>query len=256
LSLEQRCADIKNKMKIGISVKTLTKIYDLHRVRVKKVMTKNPETKPHLMEKRLKEMRALKYSLEYVAEKVIPLYYLDEATFTAKGYCKQAWSGPGKNILVDFQRAPKAVSCSIIIDETGLHRINMKTGAFVKEDHWAFLTDFRKQLGHDDPVAIYSDGLSFHHSKATKELMAHLRIIGVQAIGYSAPLHCSEQVWRVQKKLYRFKLLEFITMHPASELNLYKLVEDLMSGPIDLDFEKVVKQKHKELVKRVGAKLH
>jgi hypothetical protein len=149
------------------------------------------------MEKRLKEKRVLKYQLEYVHRKEIPLYYLDEASFTPKDYAKYKWSNKGKNILVDFQRAPKAVSCSAIMDENGLHRINMKTGAFVKEDHWAFLIDFRKQLGHDKTIAIFSDGLSFHHSKATKDLMASLKIIGVQNIGYSAHLCCVEQLWRV-----------------------------------------------------------
>jgi hypothetical protein len=53
------------------------------------------------------------------------------------------------------------------MNEEGVYRINMKVGAFVKEDHWAFLRSFRDQLAHQRPVALYSDGLSFHHSKAT-----------------------------------------------------------------------------------------
>jgi hypothetical protein len=57
LSMDQRCADLFKKKKLRISVQTLKDIYDIHQVTVKKVMTQAPETKPHLIGKRLVEMR-------------------------------------------------------------------------------------------------------------------------------------------------------------------------------------------------------
>jgi hypothetical protein len=63
--------------------------------------------------------------------------------------------------------------------------MKMKVGAFKKEDHWALLKEWRQKLGHKDQVALYLDGLSFHHSKATKDLMAELNIIGIKSVAYS-----------------------------------------------------------------------
>jgi hypothetical protein len=197
LSLEQRCADIKWRFHINLSVKTLRIIYDDHGISLKKVQTKTPETPSHLMDKRKKEWRELRYDLEYIYEKHIKLYWLDEATFTCKDYLKHAWSNKGKNILVDFQRTPKAVSCSIIMDEEGIVAKNFKIGAFKKEDHWSFLESFREGLAHDERVALYSDGLSFHHSLPTRLLMKDLDIYGVKSIAYTPTANPCEIYWKV-----------------------------------------------------------
>jgi hypothetical protein len=93
---------------------------------------------------------------------------------------------------VDFQRAPKAVSAVAIIDEKGISKMNVKTGAFKKEDHWALLRQWREDLGHGDQVALFSDGLSFHHSKASKDLMRELNIIGIKNIAYLPQMNCVE----------------------------------------------------------------
>jgi hypothetical protein len=100
--MAQRCADIYHRYEITLSVKTLRDIYTEHRVKVKRVMTKTPATPPHLMEKRLAEKRKLKYDIEHCAHFEIPIYYLDEATFTTKDYSKYCWSNVGQNILIDF----------------------------------------------------------------------------------------------------------------------------------------------------------
>lgn len=154
-----------------ISVKTLHDVYEAFNIKQKKVATKAPVTPAHLMEKRAKEKRVLKFGLEHVHHHKIPLYYCDEATFTVKDYRKLCWSNPKENIVVDFHQTPPAVSVSIIMSETGIITRNMRVGAFVKEDHWAFLHQFRSDLGHEREVALYTDGLSFHHSKATKDIL-------------------------------------------------------------------------------------
>jgi hypothetical protein len=125
LSVFQRCADIKYRYNIDVSAVTLRTIYDLHGIKMKKVMTVAPETPPHLMEKRLKEKRELKYSLEYVHVKQIPLYYLDEANFTVKDYQKYCWAHKHENVLIDFHKTPAAVSACIIIDDTGIKTLEI-----------------------------------------------------------------------------------------------------------------------------------
>jgi hypothetical protein len=54
------------------------------------------------------------------------------------------------------------------------------------DDHIQFLKDFREKLDHWEPVALYSDGLSFHHSKATKEVMLELNIFDMKSEAYTA----------------------------------------------------------------------
>jgi hypothetical protein len=130
LSLEQRCADIKDKFQLTICVKTLRLIYDLHRVKMKKIMTITPKHPPHLEQKRIRERRKLKYDLEYLAAKKIKLYFLDEATFTSRGYNKYGWSNVGENVLIDFNRAPPYVSCAAIISQEGLYQRSIIDKAF------------------------------------------------------------------------------------------------------------------------------
>jgi hypothetical protein len=148
LSMEERCADVNWRFKIDISLRTLKLVYTAQKVKVKKVMLKAPVTPLHLMDKRRAEMRELKYNLEYLDEKKIKIYYMDEASFTAKDYGKYAWSNQRKNVQIDFQRSPKAVSVSAIVDETGLVKFQMRIGAMKKEDHWRLLRTFRSDLGH------------------------------------------------------------------------------------------------------------
>jgi hypothetical protein len=69
---------------------------------VKKVCKKKPVTPSHLMARRMKEKRELRYSLEYIHEKQIRLLYLDEAVFTARNFPDRCWSQVGQNIQVDF----------------------------------------------------------------------------------------------------------------------------------------------------------
>jgi hypothetical protein len=115
---------------------------------MKKVTKKIPETPPHLVEKRLREYRGLKYALEHCYYHSIPIYYLDEASFSSRSFNKNCWSNIGKNVQVNFQYAPKAVSCVACINEEGITIMNVKTGAFKKEDHWELLRQFRQKLGH------------------------------------------------------------------------------------------------------------
>jgi hypothetical protein len=68
--------------------------------------------------------------------------------------------------------------------------------------------------------------------------MAELNIVGVKAIGYTPSLNITEQYWRVVKRAYKFQLFKFLTRHPARELNLFQMVEDLMNGPMDIDPKK------------------
>jgi transposase len=56
-------------------------------------------------------------------------------------------------------------------------------------------------------VAIYCDGLSFHHSAKTKEVMDELNFIGVKAIAYCPETNAAEQLFKVIKKEYKFELL-------------------------------------------------
>jgi hypothetical protein len=39
---------------------------------------------------------------------------------------------------------------------------------------------------------------------------------------------------------YKFLLFTFLSRRPAAELDLTKLVTELMDGPIDLDYKKTV----------------
>jgi hypothetical protein len=120
-------------------VKTLKDIYKAHYVKQKRVMTKAPATPPHLMLKREAELRKLKYDVEHCCHFELPIYYLDEASFTTKDYSKYSWSNVGQNILIDFQRAPPAVSCSAIINEKGLVNRYIRTGAIKTDDHHTLL---------------------------------------------------------------------------------------------------------------------
>jgi hypothetical protein len=80
----------------------LREIYEEHGISMKKVMWDIPDTPPHLMEKRRKEYRMLKYDLEHCHNHKIPLFYLDEASFSARSHNKLAWSNKHKNIKIDF----------------------------------------------------------------------------------------------------------------------------------------------------------
>lgn len=221
----------------------------------KRVMTKEPVTPPHLMEKRRKEVRVLKYDLEYLDEKNIKIYYLDEASFTCKDYHKLCWSNKHKNVFIDYQRIPKAVSCSIIIDKDGIVIKNMKVGAFKKHDHWEFLQEFRQILGHDEEVALYLDGLSFHHSKESKILMKALNIYGVKSVAYTPQFMPCEIIWECKKKAYKNQLTIYLSRNPAKDLNLFLMVKELMEKEIPINFESLIKRLDKALVRSVGANL-
>jgi hypothetical protein len=222
---------------------------------MKKVMKKIPETPPHLVEKRKKEARELKYALENCHYHKIPIYYLDEASFSSRSFNKQCWSNIGKNVQVHFQYAPKAVSCVALINEKGIDWMNVKTGAFKKEDHWELLRGWRKKLGHERQVALFSDGLSFHHSKVTHSLMKELNILPIKNIAYQPHLCVVEFLWNVQKKEFKKKLTQFLSLFPAKDLNLEQLVQRIMYRDSGFEFEKRTKEKHAELVQKVGARL-
>lgn len=148
MNIEQRCQDLERRFDLCISVKTLRLIYDKHHVKMKKVMKKKPSTPFHLIEKRKTEARLLKYALEYLDEKNIKLYFLDECSFSARAYKKDTWSNVHKNVEIDFQRSPPYVSLSAIIDCSGVVNYSLIQKAHKEADHWRFLRTFRQDLGH------------------------------------------------------------------------------------------------------------
>jgi hypothetical protein len=158
-------------------------------------MTKDPITLPHLLQRRVNEKINLKAAIEHAHRHNLKIYYLDEANFTSKDFKKKAWSRKNENVVVDFQRAPPNVAASAIISSDGLYMHIVRQKSIKGDDHIQFLKDFREKLGHWDPVALYSDGLSFHHSKVTKEVMQELNIFDIKAIAYSAKYQPVEWYW-------------------------------------------------------------
>jgi hypothetical protein len=134
----------------------------------------------------------LRYSLEYLHEKDIPIYYIDEASFSARNYQNHCWSNKGQNIKVDFAYIPKFVSCCVAMNEYGILSKVVKRGGILKEDYWAFLYQMRADLGHEKTIGLYADGLSAHHSKKTYQVMQELNIIPLKSIGYTSKFNCVE----------------------------------------------------------------
>lgn len=102
-------------------------------------------------------------------------------------------------------------------------------------------------------MALYSDGLSFHHSKNTKKLVEELGILLVKGCGYCPEMNCTEQLWKVVKHEYKFQLMAFLSMHPARLLDLEKMVGDIMAGSHKLDFEATVRRIYLDMAESVGA---
>ena len=125
---------------------------------------------------------------------------------------------------VVFQRTPPSVAVTGIMGEEGLYNFLMKEKSIKKEDHWAFLRDFRERLGHDREVALFYDGLSFHKSTETKRLLKSLGIVGLMNKAYSSELNPIEQIWQEAKYLFRRRLLRFLSEHEGEELDLFDMV--------------------------------
>ena len=75
------------------------------------------------------------------------------------------------------------------MDEQGLFHHILREKSIKKEDHWQLIREFRKRLKHWRQVALFFDGLSFHRSKRTKEVLQECNIIGLLNKAYMSPLN-------------------------------------------------------------------
>jgi hypothetical protein len=116
----------------------------------------------------------------------------------------------------------------------------MRVGGFKKEDYWAYMYQLREDIGDDEQVALYSDGLSCHHSKATYEIMLSLNIIPVKSIGYTPELQPVEAYWAVVKRMYKKQLFNFLSKNPASDLDLFQMVKNIVDSDVDFDYKNQV----------------
>ena len=148
LSIAERCGDLKRRDGIDLKPYELRKVYRDLGVNKKKVRLKAPRSPAHLTTRRMNETINLKYGIEYVVHKEIPLYFMDECSFTSKDFFKYSWSNAHKNVLVDFQRAPPNIAVSGVMDEHGmiLHIIRKKS--IRQWDHEFLIKELRKKVGH------------------------------------------------------------------------------------------------------------
>jgi hypothetical protein len=101
-------------------------------------------------------------------------------------------------------------------------------------------------------VALYLDGLSFHHSAASKKIMEELDIYPMKQVAYSPEYMVNEQLWRLVKARYQWDLFHFLTRHPASELKLLKLVTEIMESNLDFNYKRQVAERYGMLCRAVG----
>lgn len=86
LGVDQRCSDIYRRFKIEIKPHRLRWVYRQKKITIKKVMLKAPLTPPHLFKRRETECINLKAGLKLCDQEQIPIYYLDECSFTSKDF--------------------------------------------------------------------------------------------------------------------------------------------------------------------------
>jgi hypothetical protein len=252
--MEQRCSDILRRFRIKVSVDELRHIYKMRKIKLKVIGIEKPKQSWKLEQKREAELRALKYDLEYIFEKKIPLYFLDEATFSARDYKKKAWSNLNENVKIDFYRAPASIGATAIINKEGVQIYDTVVKGVKMDDHWSLLFHFRQQLGHNDEVAIYMDGLSFHHSTKTAPWMRQLNIKGIKSVGYVPFYNIVEDFWAHKKFRYRRALLAYLRTKRAQDLDLMEFVREVMEHSENIDYEKLIEKKIEELIVFTDAK--
>ena len=96
-------------------------------------------------------------------------------------------------------------------------------------------------------MALFFDGLSFHRSKKTKEILKELNILGLLNKAYSSPLNPIEQVWKEVKYSYCRKLLKFLSEHEGDELDLTAMVDECLHIPLKMDPKAMIAKKVKEI---------
>ena len=99
------------------------------------------------------------------------------------------------------------------MDETGLYFYILREKSIKAPDHHKLLKLWRKRLGHNRWVALFYDGLSFHHNPETHALLKSLKIFGLQNMAYSCQYNPIEQLWKESKYFYRRALLKFLSKH-------------------------------------------
>ena len=112
------------------------------------------------------------------------LIFADECVFKARGYQKQAWSGPYQNVTVEDRtgKQPAQAVCAAVCKCHGVLTYQIEDFSFDEEKFKSFLREVRASSGNDDKLYLFLDNSGVH--RCCTDEMERLNIEPVWNVPY------------------------------------------------------------------------
>ena len=152
-----------------------SKILKFEGYKFKKVKTKNmPQKKDKLYKPYCDQTIDLRDRVNKIIKEGGHLVFADECVFKARGYQKQAWSGPYENVTVEDRTGlqPCQAICAAVCKCHGLLYYQIEDYSFDEDKFESFLKQVRASVGNDDKVYLFLDNSGVHRccTNAMKKL--------------------------------------------------------------------------------------